>query len=82
MKLPENLMIAPKLKKILQAVPTMGLMELEAFREDVACSMNDLQTKCYCYGIIEERMSALNITNALIENAEPLSVSDFDGVER
>ena len=82
MKLPDNLMIAPKLKKLLHSVPTMGFMELEAFREDVACSMNDLQTKCYCYGIIEERMRALDITNALIENAEPLSVNDFDGVER
>lgn len=82
MKLPENLMLTPKLRKRLEAVPKMGYMELSQFREEVANSWNDTQTNCYCYGIIEERMRALDITNALIENAEPLSVNDFDGVER
>ena len=82
MKLPENIMLTPKLRKKLEAVPKMGYMELQSFLEEVASSWNDTQTNCYCYGIIEERMSALDISNALIENTEPLSLGDFDGVER
>ena len=82
MKLPENIMLTPKLRKKLEAVPKMGYKELSSFREEVANSWNDTQTNCYCYGIIEERMNALDISNARIENTEPLSLGDFDGVER
>ncbi|WP_300453587.1 hypothetical protein [Sulfurimonas sp.] len=76
-------MLTPNLKKRLEAVPQMGYMELVAFRQEVANSWNDTQTNCFCYEIIEKRMEALDISAAaLIENNEPLSLNDFDGVER
>ena len=82
MTLPENIMLNPTLKKRLEEVATGGYWWLSDFREEVATSLLDTQTKCYCYEIIEERMTALDISSALIENAEPLSADDFDGVER
>ena len=82
MTLPENIMLNPTLKKRLEAVATSGYWWLSDFREEVATSLLDTQTKCYCYEIIEERMNALDISCALIENDDALSISDFDGVER
>lgn len=78
MTLPENIMLNPTLKKRLETVPNMGFLGLSSFREEVATSLLDTQTKCYCYEIIEERMNALDISGALIENDDALSNSDFD----
>lgn len=63
-------------------IDAMGAREVEEYRQKVINSLADNPTKFFLYDLIDERLSAINLNNALITNDEALSVDDTEEVER
>lgn len=76
------MIISDVLQKKLKQLETMGLREAEAFRAEVVSSLLDTQTKCYCYGLIDDRVRNLNKSDAIANSEEDICISDFDEAER
>jgi hypothetical protein len=70
----EHSMINHNLQSKIDAIPAMGLNELELFKMQTANSLLDNQTKGYVYDKIDAHLAVLK-SNVLIESSEGI---DFD----